>query len=243
MGVEILKIEMQAVKSRLEAVETHTNQLSEVVGDVIQAVRDNDKHYHDAFAIKSLETGAMTLRDQFAVVVLQGLCSKPETSRSIEHIANRVAAEAYAYADAMMAERRISMFEAAEEQKPTTAVSPQGVSVYEALRQLVGYVEDMSGHAEVARMTQPDTWAEQPDHPMALARAALKSGRGKSVHHAGDADGWITWHGGVCPIGTDVVVDVRFDEGSVWLDRIAGELSWSHFSGASNIVAYRVVRP
>lgn len=185
----------------------------------------------------------IALRDQFALVALQGLSSKPETSRSIEHIVNRVAADAYAYADAMMAERRRTMFEAAEEQKPTTAVRPHAVSLYEALRQLVGYVEDMSGHAEVARMTQPDTWAEQPDHPMTLARAALEAGRGKSVHHAGDVDGWIAWNGSKCPVMRDVLVKVRLRDETV-LSAFAGDFNWcSTGQGAGDIVAYRVARP
>lgn len=152
----------------------------------------------------------------------------------------------YEYADAMMTERRRTMFEATEEQKPTTAVRPDAVSLYEALRQLVGYVEDMSGHAEVARMTQPDTWAEQPDHPMMLARAALKSGRGTSVHHAGDADGWIKWYGGKPPVMRDVKVEVRLRNGSIHTIP-AGFFSWAHeakYDSASpgEIVAYRVVR-
>lgn len=233
---------IRALGIRQEVVERRLGKLDGFQDTVITVEEKKAQDLIDA------EYKRIAQRDQFAMAALQGLCSKPETSGSIDRIVNRaplIAAEAYSYADAMMAERRKTMFEAAEEQKPTTA---QGVSANEALRQLVGYVEDMCGHGEVRRMLQPNSWAQQPDHPMMLARAALEAGRGKSVHYAGDKDGWVEWAGGKCPVATNTAVDVKFRNGTIAPDFPAGDWGWrwiydAHEHNPGDIVAYRVVRP
>lgn len=199
MGTEILKIEMQAVKSRLNAAETHTNQLSEVVGDVIQAVRDNDKHYHDAFAVKSPETEGVTLRDQFAMAALPSCmdqiwsrCLRNKTQ--VENVYEVAAAAAYEQADAMLTERARHSANRAEEQQAGPTDTPYS----------------------------------------------------KSVSAAGDAEGWIDWNGGKCPVMPKVKVEVRLRNASIHTIS-AGFFSWEHakkedYSSPAEIVAYRVVR-
>lgn len=57
-----------------------------------------------------------------------------------------------------------------------------------------------------------------------------------------DADGWIEWHGGVCPVAPDTLVQVRL-RGVVPITSTAAKfLSWRHTQRASDIVAYRVVQ-
>lgn len=56
-------------------------------------------------------------------------------------------------------------------------------------------------------------------------------------------DGWIEWGGGVIPISTNTLVDVKFNNGDVRLGKIAGEYSWEHVWEDSNIIAYRLHQP
>lgn len=64
---------------------------------------------------------------------------------------------------------------------------------------------------------------------------------------APDADGWIEWSGGECPVGIFTFVQVRFRNGGEgvgpaghWVDRWSDR--WSHYGPlrSEDIVAYRV---
>lgn len=58
-----------------------------------------------------------------------------------------------------------------------------------------------------------------------------------------NADDWIEWDGGECPVDPDTRVDVRFRSGYIEYNDGAGELPWDHggtFGTAGDIVAYRV---
>lgn len=56
-----------------------------------------------------------------------------------------------------------------------------------------------------------------------------------------DADGWIEWPGGECPVGGDVLVDFRMRDGAGEVHTYSdpGHLLWSHTGGDGDIVAYR----
>lgn len=58
-----------------------------------------------------------------------------------------------------------------------------------------------------------------------------------------DADGWIRWKGGECPVPLKTNVDVMFADASLRSSIfLAGELNWHHGqNGRYDIVAYRVV--
>jgi hypothetical protein len=57
-----------------------------------------------------------------------------------------------------------------------------------------------------------------------------------------DADGWITWGGGECPLEDGAPHQVRFMEGSVSpVERSPFDWDWSHTGYDSDIVAYRVI--
>lgn len=58
-------------------------------------------------------------------------------------------------------------------------------------------------------------------------------------------DGWIEWRGGNCPVESTQEIDIKFRNGSVWHDTIAGEWNWGHNCEVHNIkeiVAYRIVQ-
>jgi len=59
-----------------------------------------------------------------------------------------------------------------------------------------------------------------------------------------DADGWIVWKGGECPVDGGDQVDYKLLSGSVvTIGEIAGDLKWSHEFSTANIIAYRLHKP
>lgn len=66
------------------------------------------------------------------------------------------------------------------------------------------------------------------------------------LYPAPDADGWIEWNGGECPVGEDVVVEIKTRDGEIQLDQAYG-WNWSHEEGSPvkdrQIIAYRINKP
>lgn len=59
-----------------------------------------------------------------------------------------------------------------------------------------------------------------------------------------DADGWIEWGGGECPVGGDVLVCCKWRSGKVSITAYrAGSLSWRHNGNAADVIAYRLHKP
>lgn len=60
-----------------------------------------------------------------------------------------------------------------------------------------------------------------------------------------DADGWIEWNGGECPVGDfdEVQVKYKVDDGSGMEGCEAQELHWHHEDADFDIVAYRLHKP
>lgn len=58
---------------------------------------------------------------------------------------------------------------------------------------------------------------------------------------APDADGWIEWDGGECPVEDDAIIDIRFRDGHEERGAGAG-WDWEH-SGGWDIIAYRLHKP
>ena len=61
------------------------------------------------------------------------------------------------------------------------------------------------------------------------------------LHPAQDADGWIEWKGGECPVDVDALVCCKWRSGkaSITAHR-AGSLSWRHNGNAADVIAYRL---
>lgn len=77
------------------------------------------------------------------------------------------------------------------------------------------------------------------------ARSTIGKVEAEMVEEKPDADGWIKWKGGKCPLPNGTIVDVRFGYGGEILSRIwPVELyrwSWSCYGDSHDIVAYRIV--
>ncbi|MGL5396577.1 MAG: hypothetical protein ACRDBQ_15125 [Shewanella sp.] len=64
------------------------------------------------------------------------------------------------------------------------------------------------------------------------------------LYPAPDADGWIDWGGGECPVEAESLVDYKLLCGEVCCDgEPAGYAGWHHAYGDSNIIAYRLHKP
>lgn len=60
------------------------------------------------------------------------------------------------------------------------------------------------------------------------------------LYPARDADGWIEWKGGECPVDVDALVCCKLRSGKVSITAYhAGLLSWRHNGNAADIIAYR----
>lgn len=55
-----------------------------------------------------------------------------------------------------------------------------------------------------------------------------------------DADGWIAWNGGDCPVPDETVVDVRLRADGEVLAHPARYWNWQHDDSCDPILAYRV---
>ena len=59
---------------------------------------------------------------------------------------------------------------------------------------------------------------------------------------APDADGWIEWGGGECPVDDGDLIDVKFSDGDT-LFGVNNGWDWGKNAGCCNIIAYRLHKP
>ena len=85
------------------------------------------------------------------------------------------------------------------------------------------------GHCGIEDVAKLPNW-----HQTILSRAEYFH-----LHPAPDADGWIGWGGGECPVDVDSVVDVRLGNGLTYKAR-AANFHWNLITGSSCVVAYRL---
>lgn len=57
-----------------------------------------------------------------------------------------------------------------------------------------------------------------------------------------DADGWIEWSGGKCPVGEDDLIDVKFSDGDS-LFGVNSAWDWGDDADGCNVIAYRQHKP
>lgn len=81
----------------------------------------------------------------------------------------------------------------------------------------------------------------------------LEAQRNLTKSPAADADGWIEWHGGECPVGIGTLVDVKHRDGDTGFAKEAGKygtgagnaaaVEWDHTHEGGDIIAYRIHQP
>lgn len=62
------------------------------------------------------------------------------------------------------------------------------------------------------------------------------------LYQSPDADGWIEWKGGECPVGEGDRIDVKFSDGDT-LFGVNNGWNWGNNAGCCNIIAYRLHKP
>lgn len=62
------------------------------------------------------------------------------------------------------------------------------------------------------------------------------------LYPAPDADGWIEWGGGECPVGEGDLIDVKLSDGDEFFD-VGSDWDWGVDAGSCNIIAYRLHKP
>lgn len=70
------------------------------------------------------------------------------------------------------------------------------------------------------------------------------AGAGKTAS-AADADGWIEWAGGDCPVDSDAIVEVkcRWHNQHQYNNDRGGDFYWAHTGSNADIIAYRLQQP
>lgn len=63
------------------------------------------------------------------------------------------------------------------------------------------------------------------------------------LYPAPDADGWIEWHGGECPVDEGVNVDLKWSDGFEPKAAKPRSFRWQHLDSHANIIAYRLHKP
>ena len=85
-----------------------------------------------------------------------------------------------------------------------------------------------------------------PADPVVLgAISAIAKAEAALAEPQADADGWIPWSGGECPLDLLTQVDVRYrNSGELIIGStcLAGAYDWSHDERDYDIIAYRIVK-
>lgn len=63
------------------------------------------------------------------------------------------------------------------------------------------------------------------------------------LYPAPDADGWIEWSGGECPVDAEVLVDLKWGDGFMPKGAKPRAFRWKHLDSMPNIIAYRLHKP
>ena len=81
---------------------------------------------------------------------------------------------------------------------------------------------------------------EISDKALAIINAAIARAEASLATPQPDADGWIPWSGGECPVSRYTIVEIMF-RGGHKTRTYAGNMSWMHYGLDADIVAYRIV--
>lgn len=112
-------------------------------------------------------------------------------------------------------------------------------------------VEPASDPEDWVSPSTPTSWSSAPRVRLDVAHDAMNDAMNDVMRNIGwaDADGWISWMGGDCPIdpNQNSLVDIRFRNGEErgCVVRAHG-LRWTHsailYGGEHDIIAYRVCK-
>ena len=73
------------------------------------------------------------------------------------------------------------------------------------------------------------------------ARSAIAKAEAELTEPQADADRWIHWYGGECPIQEEVHIEIKYRDGDTSCGK-AGRWRWIHLGLDGDIIAYRIAK-
>lgn len=113
-------------------------------------------------------------------------------------------------------------------------------------KELLEALKEIHNWLVCAPIATAEDMAESFPYMERLAEAAIARAEAAMAEPQPDADGWIPWKGGECPVDEKVLVEVKLRSGSAWIDQEAqmgADWLWDHYGGPDDIIAYRLVKP
>ena len=119
-------------------------------------------------------------------------------------------------------------------------------------KELLEALKEIHNWLVCAPIATAEDMAESFPYMERLAEAAIARAEAAMAEPQPDADGWIPWKGGECPVGQDTLVDLRYRDSEKWPDKLGVPSGYCHLEssypywrndgGSSDILAYRIVR-
>lgn len=110
-------------------------------------------------------------------------------------------------------------------------------------KELLEALKEIHNWLVCAPIATAEDMAESFPYMERLAEAAIARAEAAMAEPQPDADGWIPWAGGGCPLADGVWHHVKFLNGDVCLDDQASSWGWGETAGGFQIIAYRLVKP
>ena len=99
---------------------------------------------------------------------------------------------------------------------------------------------------EALKMVAARGRIDDSEEAMNIVASVIVKAEAALAEPQGDADGWIPWSGGECPIPEGMAFDLRFRDGVTLLAASsispAAEWGWNHERSWYVIIAYRIVK-
>lgn len=118
------------------------------------------------------------------------------------------------------------------------------------LSDIEGLMEESGGVYGIHRNGDLSPWHEIDEggrferlEHLSSARAVVEEAEASRHLPVADADGWIPWAGGKCPVAFETKVDVRHRDGNEYQGFAGYSIArfWDHAGEPRDIIAYRVV--
>jgi hypothetical protein len=88
---------------------------------------------------------------------------------------------------------------------------------------------------------EANRWEESDEEALAAIDSAIARAEAALAEPQPEADGWIPWAGGECPVDANVEVIIKDRSGKVWRFGVAGDYDWNHDEEPLDILFYRIV--
>lgn len=190
----------------------------------------------------------------------EGLCEILEQVVRERDVANRVSDGEWRYSDqepvaaeaaicAMKRAIKMTQTEQGPVREPVAGPAPQARiehaarAIYDA-EPFYMPTGQMRDGIEIARKFSFDEApAYRQRRALDMAEAVIRALERSQPAPLADADGWIEWKGGECPVPSETLVKIKYRDGHVTHTGQASGWVWTHDFGDCDIIAYRIATP